>query len=187
LQVNDFENNQLKAKHLKIFAYGSNLCLTRILDRVPSAKFMTKGWVDGFQLRLHKTGQDGSGKANCFYTGQAKHRVYGVIYTIDPSEKKDLDRHEGLGFGYQDELLEITTIKNTIVTAKAYIASSAAINDDLLPFNWYLKYIIQGVQDYNFPADYQEMIKSQPSIKDKDPKRLGTFEETMLRHQNIMV
>ena len=44
------------------FAYGSNLCANRMLERVPSARVIAPARVDDRQLSLGKQGRDGSGK-----------------------------------------------------------------------------------------------------------------------------
>lgn len=49
---------------MRYFAYGSNLCVRRLRRRVPSARALGPARLDGWTLRWHKRGEDGSGKCS---------------------------------------------------------------------------------------------------------------------------
>jgi len=76
---------------LNIFAYGSNMCLRRIRERIASAAMLSTACLTQRRLLFHKRGKDGSAKANALFTGKVSDRVWGVVFTINPAEKPLLD------------------------------------------------------------------------------------------------
>jgi gamma-glutamylcyclotransferase len=50
------------------FAYGSNMSLSRLRERVPSAEAVGCFSLNGHDLRFHKLSKDGSGKCDAFFT-----------------------------------------------------------------------------------------------------------------------
>lgn len=156
---------------MMIFSYGSNMHLNRIKKRVPSAKLVAVAYITKYQLRLHKVSKDGSAKADAFFTDDKSDIIWGTIIEINEEEKLKLDRAEGLGYGYNEKSIAVHTKENEIIKANIYVADEKAINPDLLPFNWYLQYIIEGAKAANLPKDYQEFIKTFPSIIDKNETR----------------
>ena len=93
------------------FSYGSNMSQRRLQARVPSARFMAVAELPGHRLRFHKSASDGSAKCNAEDTGNPEDRVIGVVYEIAATEKPDLDRHEALGFGYDEKQVVLKTEK----------------------------------------------------------------------------
>jgi gamma-glutamylcyclotransferase len=85
---------------MKIFAYGSNMYSRRLMNRVKSAKFVAKGFLKQHKIAFHKISKDGSGKADCYFTGDNKDIIWGVVFEIADNEKPVLDKYEGLGNGY---------------------------------------------------------------------------------------
>jgi hypothetical protein len=49
-----------------IFSYGSNMCLARLKNRVPSATFVSIGTLLEHKIKLHKLSKDGSGRRTRF-------------------------------------------------------------------------------------------------------------------------
>jgi gamma-glutamylcyclotransferase (GGCT)/AIG2-like uncharacterized protein YtfP len=153
-------------------AYGSNLCLNRLRRRVPSAEFVGRARVDGYRLRFHKRGyRDGSGKANVQHTGGAEDRVWGALFRCSAGEKRQLDRVEGLGSGYNERMLEVRLEDGRLDTARAYVADAAAIDDALVPFRWYLRYVQAGARERGLPFAYQHWLMGQRFLWDPDPER----------------
>lgn len=92
------------------FAYGSNICTGRLRSRVPSAKPARVAKLLNHSLRFHKRSTDGSCKGDAYFTGEKRDVVWGVIFTIDPREKADLDRAEGLGRGYAEAQITVVDL-----------------------------------------------------------------------------
>lgn len=150
------------------FCYGSNMSQRRLQARVPSARFATVGELPGYRLRFHKSARDGSAKCNAEETGNPNDRVTGVVFEIANTEKPDLDRHEALGFGYDEKQVELKTGKGYL---KAWMYYATRINDSLKPFHWYKDHVLIGARESGLPADYIAQIEAVESIDDPKPKR----------------
>ena len=94
---------------IDVFAYGSNLHLHRMQGRAPSARPVEIGYVVGRKIDFRKRSLDGSAKADAKLTGNHSDRLWGVIYSVRSRDKRSLDKHEFLGIGYDEVLVEVTT------------------------------------------------------------------------------
>ena len=69
----------------KYFAYGSNMSIARLRARVPGAERTGVFTLHEHALRFHKLSRnDGSGKCDAFYTGNASDRVVGALVELEP-------------------------------------------------------------------------------------------------------
>lgn len=151
------------------FAYGSNMSLPRLRARVPSAQRLNVATLPAYRLAFHKIGTDGSAKCNIVpCTGNC---VYGVLYRMDARHRAALDRAEGCGHGYEAAQLDVIALDGRRVNAFSYFAT--AIDDRLLPFDWYLQHVLNGARDNALPADYTAVIASVTTVEDPDPHRSG--------------
>ena len=155
---------------MHVFAYGSNLHDRRMLNRVPSACPVAIGHVEQRQLRFHKRSVDGSAKADAAFTGVPEDRVWGVVYRLSPDEKPELDKHEFLGIGYDQELVEVTTSSGSI-DAWMYVARHDAIDQTLKPYAWYHDYVIVGAQQHRLPFCYIYNLMRVETTLDPDRER----------------
>lgn len=157
---------------MKIFSYGSNMNFSRLKERVPSAVFITIASINNYSLRLNKRSKkDGSAKANIIATDNADDIVWGVIFEILPKEKSKLDIAEGLGYGYNEMTLHFADPKGTVHLAQVYIADPAAIDNTLLPYDWYMEFILSGARQNHLPSQYIDEILSFKYIVDTDEER----------------
>jgi|TARA_R100000687_G_scaffold42982_2_gene35057 hypothetical protein len=120
------------------------------------------------RLRFHKSAGDGSAKCNAEDTGHSGDRVMGVVYEIADAEKSDLDRHEALGFGYDEKQVELKTEQGTL---RAWMYYATRINNSLKPFHWYKDHVLIGARENGLPADYITQIEAVESIDDPKPER----------------
>lgn len=157
-------------RQVHVFAYGSNLHDRRMLFRVPTACPVAIGYVEQRRLRFHKRSVDGSAKADAAFTGVQGDQVWGVVYQLSPDEKPQLDKHEFLGIGYDQELVAVTTIQGSI-EAWMYVARSDAIDETLMPYSWYYDYVIAGAQQHRLPFCYIRNLMSVKTTVDPDRKR----------------
>jgi gamma-glutamylcyclotransferase len=141
------------------FAYGSNLSLDRLRKRCPSADPIAIGFVRGRQLRFHKIGQDGTGKADAYWTGDDDDRIWGVVCRCLAVEKQILDRCESLGVGYEEVTVDVHSDAGVVVTY-LYQAKSDRIDADLRPAPWYHLHVASGARQHSLPLEYQRMIES---------------------------
>ena len=147
-------DNEMKGKQY-YFAYGSNMYLQRLRDRAPSVAA-----VDGYYtladhaLRFHKRGADGSGKCNAFHTGNSSDIVIGRLFIIDDVDIPELDRHEGLGRGYQCKREVVKDAYRSEKVAFFYSAETSHIDDDLKPTASYKKFVVDGAREGHLPEEY---------------------------------
>lgn len=150
------------------FSYGSNMSHRRLQARVPSARFVAVAELPSHRLRFHKSAGDGSAKCNAEETGNPDDRVIGVVYEIDDAEKPDLDRHEALGFGYDEKKVELATGSDRL---QAWMYYATRIDQALKPFHWYKDHVLIGARENGLPAEYVAQIEAVESVDDPKPER----------------
>ncbi len=137
-----------------VFAYGSNLCRERLIARVGPIETVAVARLDTHRLCFHKRGRDGSGKADAFFTGDRADRIWGVVYDMTESAKRELDRIEGVGCGYVDAQADLTSAGGERLRAWLYLAQPAWIDASLAPAPWYRALIVTGAREHGLPAGY---------------------------------
>ncbi len=153
-----------KRKTIYYFAYGSNMCLGRLRKRTPSCKFITTAKLEGYDLRFHKESRDGSGKADAYRTDNPDDKIWGVVFEISDLEKSKLDKAEGLGHGYNECVIEE-------LNACMYCADEGAINEELKPYTWYKRFVVEGAKQHKLPLSHIQKIKEVEAIEDPDTCR----------------
>jgi hypothetical protein len=156
-------------RSIHYFAYGSNMSSRRLIARVPDARPLGTGVLGGHELRFHKRGKDGSGKCDAHQVDRDDARVVGVLFEVSPEGKTILDRIEGLGAGYEEKLVTVTTPDGNRTLAHTYYATDIA--DGLLPYCWYRHHVLSGAREFGLPADYVRSIASVPHVSDGDAVR----------------
>ncbi|MCP1676532.1 gamma-glutamylcyclotransferase (GGCT)/AIG2-like uncharacterized protein YtfP [Natronocella acetinitrilica] len=152
------------------FAYGSNMSLSRLRERVQSAEILGRFTLKQHDLRFHKSSKDGSGKCDAFFTADSVNVIYGVLFKIDPAEKSALDKAEGLGYGYEAKEVTVTAHDGTSVTATTYVATN--IDKSLKPYSWYVNHVLVGTREASLPQDYiDSKITSVEAVEDSDKER----------------
>lgn len=155
---------------MKYFAYGSNMSLPRLRERVPSAERVGVFTLVEHVLKFHKiSNKDGSGKCDAQKTGNADDLVVGALFEISDNEKVLLDKAEGLGYGYQDKIVQVSDDQGEIIEAVTYYATNT--DPSLKPYSWYLSHVVYGAKETGVPASYLSTIESTASIEDLDKNR----------------
>ncbi|MCZ6636073.1 MAG: gamma-glutamylcyclotransferase [bacterium] len=154
------------------FAYGSNMLLARLRDRVPSAEPVGVGKLKEHVFRFHKRSKDGSGKGDIFRTGNLDGFVYGVVFRILGSEKDRLDRAEGLGQGYKEKRVRVVG-SGQEWNAFSYYADPDYIDGSLQPYTWYQDFVVAGARENDLPSKYISKIEAVKAVQDPDRKREG--------------
>ncbi len=158
------------ANRMFYFAYGSNMSIRRLCQRVPSARLVSVARLENHELRFHKKGfRDGSGKCDAYATGNTEHTVIGVVFDISIEEKNDLDRVEGLGAGYEAKTVQVASSTGEAILATTYYATH--IDFTLQPFHWYKEHVMRGVREHSLPESYAQTISGVESIVDPDSHR----------------
>lgn len=152
------------------FSYGSNMSIRRFLDRVPSANRVGTGILEMHVLKFHKVStKDGSAKCDASETGIPGHLVYGVVFHISEREKPDLDKEEGLGYGYGEKDVLIKLENGSSLRAFTYYATS--IDPALRPLDWYREHVLRGARENALPEEYIRMIEAIEYDEDPDIER----------------
>jgi len=152
------------------FAYGSNLCIQRLTERAPTATVLSVGCVPGFVLTFHKRGMDGSGKCTLRESGLDTDAVFGAVYLLDREDREGLDRAECLGTGYDAVEIGVVTPAGPL-RAFTYVARETHIDASLLPFAWYLEYVLTGAYQHRLPDYYVSRLESVQTLPDPDTGR----------------
>jgi|HubBroStandDraft_4_1064222.scaffolds.fasta_scaffold67617_2 gamma-glutamylcyclotransferase len=84
------------------------MCTGRLRGRVSSAKAVPVAQLYGHRFAFEKGSNDGSAKGNAGETKRDSDFVWGVVFDIDPAQKPELDREEGIGHGYSEKMVTVT-------------------------------------------------------------------------------
>jgi len=129
------------------FAYGSNLTSARMLERVPEARVVGTGRLDGHRLLFDKVGRDGSAKANI--EPAAESSVWGVVYEVPDARLAELDRVEG---GYERFRVNVVTNGDRRLDCETY--RSGLRDPSLRPHDWYVALVVDGAREHALPPDW---------------------------------
>lgn len=155
---------------LPYFAYGSNMSLARLRNRVSNVEPVGLALLKGHQLRFHKRGRDGSAKCDAHFTGDDD-QVFGVLFLLDPSDRSALDAFEGVGAGYDARTVSVQLSSGGTRQALSYCATD--IDASLKPYCWYRHHVVTGAREFGLPPGYVADIEAIPVIADQDTGRLS--------------
>lgn len=144
------------------FAYGSNLDLTRLVERVCHPTRAHAGFVEGWRLEMNKRGRDGSGKANLVRHDEA--RVWGVVYHFEHEWWHDLDPYED---DYERVMVEVVAADGRRSRAQTY--QSLVFTEDPIAYDWYVGHVVGGAREHALPEDWVATLEGLPSRP--DPRR----------------
>jgi len=139
------------------FAYGSNLTTSRMRDRVPTARAITRAYLVGHRLTFDKRGRDGSGKANI--TPDPLSAVWGALYALEPAAWNVLDAFEP---GYDRVRVHVVLDSGAPRRAETYRA--IAPRRGLVPLAGYKRFICDGALEHGLPAAYRAMLEAVNSL-----------------------
>lgn len=154
---------------IKYFAYGSNMSLSRLRERTPSAKRIGIYTLGAHTLRFHKVSRDKSAKCDAFHTQNPNDFIVGVLFEIETAEKKDLDKAEGLGLAYEEKIVVVVDDEGVEVSATTYYATE--IDATLKPYSWYKNHVLIGAKEAALPEFYIQNIDAVECIEDPDQAR----------------
>lgn len=160
------------------FAYGSNMLPTRLLGRCPYARVVGTGVARAWSLAFSKASKDGSGKATLVTAPNSA--VPGVIFEIDLAEQEQLDRHEGVGYGYRRD--DTFAVEGSSVPTSSYLGTS--LDNTLRPFDWYLATVIAGAEYHGLDTAHVAALRGTRFVEDTELGRRTRVEaiEAMREH-----
>ncbi|MCK7592875.1 gamma-glutamylcyclotransferase [Pseudomarimonas salicorniae] len=161
------------------FAYGSNMFSPRLraASRAPTARQARRASLRGHRLSFDKVGSDdGTGKCDAEWTGDAQDVVHGVLYLIDELDGRALDRAEGLGQGYERATLQVES-GGVELGCTTYVATHK--DPSLRPLCWYKQLVLAGAREHGLPPDYIAGIEAVAHIDDADLARREAYQRLL--------
>jgi hypothetical protein len=94
--------------------------------------------------------------------------VWGALYVVDEQDRPRLDRAEGLGSGYDTEMVTVQT-EGGPREALTYVATIKS--DAVKPYTWYKHHVLVGAEEVRLPLDYVERIRAVDAVEDTNKRR----------------
>jgi gamma-glutamylcyclotransferase len=142
---------------ISYFAYGSNMPVKRLQERIPSARPIGAAKLENYVFSCNKKSITNSGKGNI--TAKINAITWGVIYQFPIS---DISKLDGFEKGYTR-----ITVSAQILDARVSCVTYKSENITLdLPFGWYMHYILTGALEFNLPNEYIRFLADIPVKKD---------------------
>lgn len=157
----------MKKDRTYYFAYGSNLSISQMKVRCPSAKLIRKGQLKDYKLVFSKWSSKWHGavadiiaaKNNC---------VWGLVYSLTFKDLHKLDGFEGYPFIYNRKLLSITGTSDLASDIWVYyLPHKFKLRSPAIK---YLSILQEAAKTFGFPMSYRKMlckVKSFESIQAK--------------------
>lgn len=142
---------------MKYFAYGSNMLLNRLQQRVGVVKDLGIATIpEKWSLDYSKLGtrdpSDPFGYANISIPKEhSKQELSGILYKLTEEQLDKLDYYEGTPKHYKRETIEVLH-NNKWKKAFTYLATETVPN--LKPKEWYLELIVKGALEHRLDDNY---------------------------------
>jgi cation transport regulator ChaC len=151
------------------FAYGSNMLVERLKARCKSARAVGTATAAGHALEFSKRSTDFSGKATL--VANSNTQTPGVLFEIETTERRLLDRAEGAGHGYDrhDEFQVQLAGGSESIAVTTYLASAREAR--LKPYDWYLALVIAGASQHEVDAGYIKWLHQTEYVIDTNLTR----------------
>jgi cation transport regulator ChaC len=142
------------------FAYGSNMSRAQMRSRAGEVLEERPARLENYELLFNKKARGGSSTAN-IRPAPGK-TVEGVLYKIQESAFRSLDRFEGVPAHYRRIEANVTDREGKKYAAQAYIATK--VEKGLHPASHYLQVILEGAGEHDLSAEYIEGIKATAQV-----------------------
>lgn len=140
-----------------IFGFGSNMDLTQIKNRCPSAELICRARVKDKEIRYTRYSEIRKGGVADMYHAPG-HEVYGLVVNINDQDLVHLDKIECDDNGYQR--IEVDAIDDNGESFKCYAYDVIDKKPDISPTKVYEWLVYSGAYYLNAPKYYLEHIKS---------------------------
>lgn len=138
------------------FAYASNMNRAQMKSRAGQILEEKLGRLENYELAFNKKVRGGTAGAN-IRPAPGK-SVEGVLYKINESAFRNLDRAEGAPVHYRRIQVTVKDREGRAIAAQAFIATK--VEKGLRPAGHYLKTILEGAAEHSLAAEYIESIRS---------------------------
>ena len=138
------------------FAYGSNMSRAQMKSRAGEILEERRGRLENYEVVFNKKVRGGTATANIRPApGKV---VEGVLYKINESALRSLDRFEGAPEHYRRIEVNVVDANGQRVPAQAFLANK--VEKGLRPAPHYFKTILEGAIEHALPAEYIEGLKA---------------------------
>lgn len=138
------------------FAYASNMNEAQMRSRAGQILEQRPARLENYELAFNKKLRGGTAGAN-IRPAPGK-SVEGILYKINESAFRNLDRFEGAPMHYRRIQVDVKDQHGKIIAAQAFIATK--VEKGLHPAPHYLKTILDGATENHLPAEYIESIRA---------------------------
>jgi gamma-glutamylcyclotransferase len=153
-----FNFNRVPASHY-YFAYGSNMSLKRLEERIGKVSHCGTASLKNYYFSFNKKGSDGTGKANI--VPDSSSCVEGVVYKLSTQQMNRLDHCEGVPKHYKRETVSILSSTGQPIQATTYVAQKALISlQPLRPSPDYLNHILSGARENHLSSRSLKQIQN---------------------------
>ena len=154
-----------------LFAYASNMNVEEFVKTVPSAKKVSIARLPGYTFTFSLTAKDQSSKANITSSAAPDAEVWGVLIRFDEHELGNFFNASTWSSDFN--LIDVNCLdpQGDLHKAKAFSAKPHAVNDFLLPYDWYLAKIVKLARASGLPENYIAGIERVDTKPDPDEKR----------------
>ncbi len=144
------------------FAYGSNMDRGQMKERCPNSRFIRKALLKNYIIDF--TIFSPKRKCGCADVVKSKSdSVWGLLYEVDESDIFRLDDYEKHPNKYKR-----FTVKVISEDGQEYVAQTYEVVEkssySLKPSRHYLGLMISAAKDFNFPQEYQSLLRETRTI-----------------------
>jgi gamma-glutamylcyclotransferase (GGCT)/AIG2-like uncharacterized protein YtfP len=130
----------------------------RVTPKIGSVIDKGAAKLSGYKIVFNKLSIDKSGKTNIAPNEEMV--VWGVLYELANDQIEHLDQIEK---GYRRTPI-IVAHNNEQIEVDTYLATEDSVQENLFPTTEYLKFLVQGAKEHNFPQDYQVFLENIPCV-----------------------
>jgi hypothetical protein len=93
--------------------------------------------------------------------------IHLAIFEILEAERAVLDKLEGVGSGYNSAEIQV----DGFGACSIYMADQGAIDESVLPMDWYKEMVLLGCVANEFPEGYVRAIEAVSTVEDSNQSR----------------
>ncbi|MBW4890942.1 gamma-glutamylcyclotransferase [Mucilaginibacter sp. HMF5004] len=150
-----------------LFAYASNMNMEEFRENIPLAQKLCNAYIPGYEFCFNKSGDDLSAKANIQPSTNAAAKVWGVLISIPEEQEEHFHENEELDLVQMKCMCSDGEMKEAAVL----ISKPHAINNYLLPYDWYKQKIVVFAKMGKLPEEYIKQLERMEAKIDPDTKR----------------
>jgi gamma-glutamylcyclotransferase (GGCT)/AIG2-like uncharacterized protein YtfP len=146
-------------KVVRYFTYGSNMSLTQITDRMPTARFVGTGRLPGYRLVFGTTGTIFRDSVATIYPDQNS-EVWGGIAEVSEHDLNRMDFYEGVQQGeYARIKVNVESASSGMLEQLPTYCSQRRVREGR-PSPEYLGRLLSGALELGLPNHYLEFLQS---------------------------